>query len=177
MGIPQADQEMFEAMNREQLLDYIFMQVKNIWRVDGMYFLGIEKRHDIQEATDVDAECWRYMGKVEAKELKSFLGLSDPGPAEVLLLLRHSSWAVSHEQKAFRVQDDGSAVFEVYNCRTQLIRLGKGLDAHPCRQVREGYLQAFVSQCNPKLKLETVCCPPDRCDEGELWCRWIIKNA
>ncbi len=177
MGVPAADRELFEAMDRDQLQEYIFMQIKNIWRVDGMYFLGIEKRHDIQEATDVDAECWRYMGKVEAKELKKFLGIAEPDPAQVLYLLRHSSWAVSHDLKAFEVRDDGTAMFEVHTCRTQQIRLSKNLDVHPCRQVREGYLQAFTTECNPKVALETVCCPPDRCEDEKIWCRWVFKWA
>jgi hypothetical protein len=95
-------------MDREQLYDYIFTQIKNIWRVDGMYFLGIEKRHDMQEATDVDAECWAYMGKVEARELKKFLGISEPDPAQTLLILRHTSWAVSHGIKTCKVEEDAA---------------------------------------------------------------------
>jgi hypothetical protein len=61
----------------------------------------------------------------------------------------------------------------VDQCRTQLIRLSKDLEPHPCRQVREGYLLAFTRECNPKLALTTVTCPPDRSDE-EYWCRWKI---
>jgi hypothetical protein len=80
--IPAADREMFDAMDREKLYEYIFMQIKNIWRVDGLYFLGIEKRHDMDEATEVDAECWRYMGKTEAQgdEKVPGRGQARPGP-------------------------------------------------------------------------------------------------
>lgn len=175
-NVPPGDRELLDAMDREQLYQYLFMQVKNIWRVDGLYFLGIEKRHDMQEATDVDAECWRYMGKTEARELKRFLGVEDPDPAGVLNLLRHTSWALSHHLKSHRLTEDGSAEFSVDACRTQLIRLEKGLDTHPCRQVREGYLAAFVAECNPKVRLETLCCPPDR-DREDLWCLWRFAWA
>ncbi len=174
MSVPQADRELFDKMSREQLYDYIEMQVHNIWRVDGLYFLGIEKRHDMQEATDVDAECWRYMGKVEARELKEFLGIKEPDPAQALLILRHTSWAVSHELKSFGVTDDGASFFTVDKCRTQMIRVSKGLDEHPCRQVREGYLQAFVEELNPKLELVTVSCPPDR-TRDDVYCEWHFK--
>ncbi len=175
-NIPEVDREIFDAMDREQLYEYIFTQIKNIWRVDGLYFLGIEKRHDMQEATDVDAECWAYMGRVEAKELKKMLDMEEPDPAQTLMLLRHTSWSVSHMGKSFSVEPDGSAIFQVDQCRTQLIRIGKGLEPHPCRQVREGYLVGFVKECNPKLKLVTITCPPDRGDE-EYWCRWAIDWA
>jgi hypothetical protein len=174
--IPAADRELFDRLDRQKLYEYIFMQVKNIWRVDGLYFLGIEKRHDMQEATDVDAECWRYMGKAEARELKKFLGIDEPDPAQVLWLLRHTSWAVSHELKSFAVLPDGSSQFAVDQCRTQLIRLDKGLDPHPCRQVREGYLQAFAKECNPRVRVETISCPPERTTD-EVWCRWVFRWA
>ncbi len=173
---PPADVEMFDRMDRQELYDYIFMQIKNTWRVDGLYFLGIERRHDTEEATEVDAECWRYMGKTEARELKKFLGIDEPDPAQVLWLLRHTNWAVSHPHKSFEVRGDGSAVFTVDACRTQLIRLDKGLEPHPCRQVREGYLQAFCSECNPKVALEVVCCPPER-ERTDIWCQWVFKWA
>jgi len=171
--IPPEDRAMFDRMDRQRLYDYIFMQIKNIWRVDGLYFLGIEKRHDMQEATDVDAECWRYMGKAEAKELQRFLGVQEPDPAQALWILRHTSWAVSHHLKSFSENPDGSATFIVDQCRTQLIRLDKGLDPHPCRQVREGYLEAFVKELGGGLALETVSCPPDRTRE-DVWCEWRI---
>jgi hypothetical protein len=173
-GVPEMDRELLDRMSREELYEYIFTLVKDIWRVDGMYFLGIEKRHDMQEATDVDAECWAYMGKVEARELKQLLGIEDPNPEQTLLILRHSSWTLSHAVKSMDIEPDGSAVLTIDKCRTQLIRIGKGLDPHPCRQVREGYLEAFAKECNPAIKLETICCPPDRGDE-EYWCRWRFK--
>jgi len=175
-GIPPEDRELFDRMDREALYQYINMQIRNIWRVDGLYFLGIEKRRDMEEATEVDAECWRYMGKVEARELKRFLGIDQPDPQQVLFLLRHTSWAVSHQLKSFQVHDDGSATFCVDQCRTQLIRLDKGLEPHPCRQVREGYLQAFVDECNPKVALEVISCPPDRTRQ-DVWCEWVFKWA
>lgn len=173
---PPTDREMFDQMDREQLYDYIFMQIKNTWRVDGLYFLGIERRHDMDEATAVDAEVWRHLGRTEAQELKDFLGLDQPDPHQVLWLLRHSNWAVSHPHKSFEARADGSAVFTVDACRTQLIRLDKGLEPHPCRQVREGYLEAFVRECNPRVALEVVCCPPDR-EWEDIWCQWVFKWA
>ena len=170
-NVPQADREILDQLDREQLYQYLSMQIRNLWRVDGLYFLGIEKRHDVEEATEVDAECWLYMGKVEARELKNFLGIEAPDPAQVLFLLRHTSWALSHELKSFSVDPDGGATFSVDKCRTQMIRLDKGLEPHPCLLVREGYLQSFVQECNPKVKLVTVSCPPNQTLD-DVWCRW-----
>lgn len=175
-NLPASDRELFDAMDRERLYEYLNMQVRNIWRVDGLYFLGIEKRHGMAEATQVDADCWAYMGKAEARELKAFLGLNEPSPAQMLTILRHTSWAVSHAAKSFAEHPDGSVSFAVDACRTQLIRIDKGLEPHPCRMVREGYLQAFVKECNPKVALEVVSCPPERTRQ-DLWCLWVLKWA
>ena len=176
MQIPEVDRQMLDELSREELYSYIAMQIRNIWRVDGLYFLGIERRRGTDEATEVDAECWRYMGKVEARELKEFLGVSEPDPAGVLRLLRHTSWALSHQLKDFGVEPDGTAWFTVTECRTQLIRIKKGLGPHPCRQVREGYLVEFARECNPKVVVECVSCPPDRVRE-DVWCEWRFKWA
>ena len=175
MSIPEADRELLDKLDREQLYEYLDMQIRNIWRVDGMYFLGIEKRHDMQEATDVDAECWEYMGKVEARELSKFLNVEKPGPAQALNLLRHTSWSLSHQLKTFSLEPDGSATFSIDVCRTQKIRVSKGLEEHPCRQVRERYLNAFAKELNPDLKLVCISCPPDR-TTNDVYCRWKFEE-
>lgn len=175
MSIPETDRELFDQLDREQLYEYLAMQIRNIWRVDGLYFLGIEKRHDMQEATDVDAECWQYMGKVEAREVGKFLGVEKPGPHQALNVLRHTSWALSHQVKTHEENPDGSATFSVVSCHTQKIRVSKGLEEHPCRQVREKYLAAFLNELNPDLKLVCVSCPPDR-TTNEVYCRWKFEE-
>lgn len=38
------DRETLVEMPSEKLLDYFFFQIRNIWRVDGLYFLGIVKK-------------------------------------------------------------------------------------------------------------------------------------
>lgn len=175
--ISEEDRELFNRMDREKLYQYICMQIRNIWRVDGLYFLGVEKRHDKKEATEVDAECWRYMARVEAKELLKFLGMRTPcGPAEILRLLRYTSWSMAHRMKSWRASTDGSASFIVENCRTQNTRMEKGLEPHPCRQVREPYLKAFVEELNPKVEVVCLSCPPDRKRE-DVWCEWVFRWA
>ena len=175
--IAKEDRELFSRMNREKLYQYISMQIKNLWRVDGLYFLGIEKRHDKAEATEVDAECWRYMARAEATDLLKFLGSRTPcEPAEILRLLRYTSWSMAHRMKSWRASTDGSVAFTVENCHTQNTRLEKGLEPHPCRRVREPYLKAFVKELNPKVEVVCQCCPPDR-EREDIWCEWVFRWA
>jgi hypothetical protein len=44
------DRKMLEAMPNDKLLDFLFLQVRNLWRVDGLYFLDIEKKSGTEAA-------------------------------------------------------------------------------------------------------------------------------
>ena len=68
------DRKMLKSMSKDKLLDLFFLHIRNLWRVDGLYFLGIEKRLGTDIATEIDVDCWRLMGKLEARALKKTLG-------------------------------------------------------------------------------------------------------
>jgi len=52
------DRRMLEKLSNEKLLDFLFLQVRNLWRVDGLYFLGIEKKSGTEAAAQIDAQVW-----------------------------------------------------------------------------------------------------------------------
>jgi hypothetical protein len=60
-------------MPKKKLLDLFFLHVRNLWRVDGLYFLGIEEKFGTEAATEIDINCWKFMGKLEARDLKALL--------------------------------------------------------------------------------------------------------
>lgn len=166
----------FDKLDREQLYAIIFRMVKDIGRVDGLYFQGIENHCSLGLATRIDADCWAYMGKVQAKETMAILGLEQAATADALRqVLSCTDWYLSLEEKAWTLQTDGSLQLTVRQCRTQKIRVSKGLGMHACRQVREGFLTAFAQACNPRFKVECLGCPPERPAQG--WCSWLFKLA
>jgi hypothetical protein len=63
------DRETLAEMSMEKLLDYFFLQIRKIWRADGLYFLGIEKKFGTEAATEIDAQVWEGMAAIEAKSL------------------------------------------------------------------------------------------------------------
>ena len=150
-NIAEHDRELLDAMDRETLYRYLYMHVKNVYRVDGLYFLGAEKRYGMDVALALDEECWRYMGATEARELKELLGIENPGPIEALTLLRHTGWGLHHHGKSWEELPDGSVEMTVHACRVQLIRQEKGLPLHLCRPVREANFKTFIEECNPAL--------------------------
>ncbi|MEM3457863.1 MAG: DUF6125 family protein [Candidatus Bathyarchaeia archaeon] len=168
------DREMLAKMSMEKLLDYFFLQIRNLWRVDGLYFLGIEKKFGTEAATEIDAGVWETMAAIEAKSLQKMFNVSEnPGVPTVIDLLRKSSWALDQPFKTVEVSSK-RATLSVDRCRTQETRLSKGLSEFPCKKVRFGYLKNFAKTLNPNVEVNCIVCPPDKHPKN-LWCKWEFR--
>lgn len=165
------DREMLAKTPLEKLLDFFFLQIRNLWRVDGLYFLGIEKRFGTDAATEIDAGVWEAMAQIEAKSLQKMFNVGEnPSIPMIIELLHRSSWALDQPFKAIEVGEK-RATLSISRCRTQETRLGKGLSEFPCKKVRFSYLKNFAKTLNPKLEVNCIICPPDK-HPRNLWCRW-----
>lgn len=168
--ISKADEILLKSLHPDKLIEIMMFNNRNIWRVDGLYFLGIEKMVDTDTATSIDAGVWNIMGTLEARQLKSILCLEDTSVQAVMDTLRFTSWALDQHEKVIEVED-GMGILKILNCRTQLTRVKKGLDEFPCKQVRHNYLTNFASEINPAIRCECNHCPPDS-HSGDVWCEW-----
>ena len=165
------DREMLAKTPKEQLLDYLFLQIRNLWRVDGLYFLGIEKRFGTVAAAEIDAGVWEIMAQIEAKILQKMFKVGENSNIPTIIeLLQKSSWALDQPFKTVSVNAK-QATLRIVKCRTQDTRLSKGLGEFPCKPVRFGYLKKFAKTLNPKVKVECIVCPPDTHPE-DSWCKW-----
>lgn len=165
------DREMLKKMSTEKLLDYFFLQIRNLWRVDGLYFLGIEKKFGTEAATEIDAGVWATMAEIEAKTLQKMFNVGEnPDVPTIMDLLRKSSWALDQPIKTIEA-DSTHAVLGIQRCRTQETRLSKGLNEFPCKKVRFGYLKNFAKTLNPNVKVNCLVCPPDK-HPKDSWCKW-----
>lgn len=168
------DREMLAKMPMEKFLDFLFLHVRNLWRVDGLYFLGIEKEFDTEAATKIDAGVWQIMAKIEAKSLQRMFQVNKNADITTIMsLLQKSSWALDQPFKTIEMSDN-KAVLSIDKCRTQEARLKKGLGEFPCRKVRFGYLKNFATTLNPNVEVDCLVCPPDK-HPPDLWCRWRFK--
>jgi hypothetical protein len=165
------DREVLVKMPMEKLLDYFFLQIRNLWRVDGLYFLGIEQKFGTEAATEIDAGVWETMAKIEAKSLQKMFQVGEnPDVPTIMSLLQKSSWALDQPFKAVEV-NARRATLSIDKCRTQEARLGKGLCEFPCKKVRFGYLKTFAKTLNPNVEVNCLVCPPDM-HPKETWCKW-----
>ena len=169
-GSPE-DRETLARMPKNKLLDCFFLHIRNLWRVDGLYFLGIEQKLGTEAATEIDAGVWETMARIEAKSLQKMLQIGEnPDLQTIMKLLQLSSWALDQPFKTVEVHDN-RATLSVDRCRTQETRLSKGLGEFPCKKVRYGYLKSFAKALNPKVGVTCWVCPPDEHPKA-LWCKW-----
>jgi hypothetical protein len=165
------DRKMLSSIPTERLLDYLFLQTRNLWRVDGLYFRGIEKKFGTEAATEIDAAVWEAMAGIEAKSLQKMFKVGEnPDVAKILELLQKSSWALDQPFKTTEINNE-HAVLGVGRCRTQETRLSKGLGEFPCKKVRFDYLRNFAKTLNPKVEVKCQVCPPDK-HPKDSWCKW-----
>jgi hypothetical protein len=168
------DREMLKRIPTERLLDYFFLQIRNLWRVDGLYFLGIEKKSGTEVATEIDAGVWETMAELEAKNLQKMFNVAENLDIPTIVdLLRKSSWALDQPFKTIEVSSK-RAVLRIDRCKTQETRLNKDLKEFPCKKVRFGYLKNFAKTLNPNVKVNCLVCPPDERPK-DSWCRWEFK--
>jgi len=172
-GLTREDYEMLKKTPKETLLNLFFMHIRNIWRVDGLYFLGIEEKFGTEAATQIDANCWRVLGKLEARELKNLLGVEKNDIPALMHALKNTSWSLYQEEKQIEVSAS-KGVYRVLKCRTQETRLSKSLGVFPCKNVRFSYLKSFAEEFNPNIKVNCQVCPPEKRPSG-IWCEWIFS--
>ncbi|HVQ00680.1 MAG TPA: DUF6125 family protein [Candidatus Thermoplasmatota archaeon] len=164
------DTKRIARLPKQQLADFLFLHLRNLWAVDGLYFLGIEEAYGTEVATTIDAHVWEVMGKIEARKLKEFLHITANDIPSMMKALHYSSWALDLEDKEIVVEKNRAVVRNV-KCRVQNTRREKGLDEFGCKPVRLGFLKAFAKEFNPAVVVKCIVCPPDAHPEN-LWCEW-----
>jgi len=162
------DLQRMVSLPGDTLKQLLATMIRNLWRVDGLYFLGIEKRFGTEAATEIDAQCWASMAELEARDLMRIFSIEAGSLDALEKTLPLTTWVLDHTHKRMTRTAD-ALVFEVLECRTQKTRLKKSLPVFPCRYVREGYLTRFAAVFGCRCDCE-VCPPGDR--DGEVWCRW-----
>lgn len=154
----------------ERIPDFIFLHLRNLWTVDGLYFLAIEKEFGTEAAAEIDRKVWETVGKIEARRLKNLLDLSGNDISSMMKALCLTSWSLDLEDKEVLVEEN-KAIIRNIKCRVQNTRVEKGLGEFPCKHVRWGFLKSFAKEFNPDIVVKCNICPPDD-HPDDLWCEW-----
>jgi hypothetical protein len=164
------DKKLIKEIPEDKLADFIFMHLRDMWAVDGLYYLGIEELCGTEAATDIDRKVWEVMGKIEARRIKTLFDITGTDIPSMIKALSYSGWALDLEDKEILVENN-KAIVRNTKCRVQNTRIEKGLKEFGCKPVRFGFLKAFAKEINPNIVVTCNVCPPDKHPEN-LWCEW-----
>jgi len=146
------------------------MHLRNMWAVDGLYYLGIEESFGTEAATEIDRKVWDVMGRIEALRIKKLFDITGTDIKSMIKALGYSGWALDLEDKEITVEKN-KAIVKNIKCRVQNTRIKKGLTEFGCKPVRFGFLKAFAKEFNPNIVVKCNVCPPDEHPKN-LWCEW-----
>ena len=65
-------------LSLQQVADYFNRSYK---AVDGLWFMKVEEKYGFDSALELDNEVWKVMPKIQARMIKSFLGLENGSDA------------------------------------------------------------------------------------------------
>jgi hypothetical protein len=167
------DKKLIFEIPQEKIADFLFMHLRNMWAVDGLYFLGIEEKMDTETATEIDRKVWEVMGKIEAKRIRKLFNIEGTDIPSLMKALKYSGWSLDLEDKEIIIKKDKGVIRNV-RCRVQNTRLKKGLKEFGCKPVRWGFLKSFAHEFNPEINVKCKVCPPDS-HPDDLWCEWIFE--
>ena len=164
------DVKWLRELSKEELINVLFMHIRDIFAVDGLYFLGIEEEFGNEAAVEIYRRVWEDMARIEAKRLVKTLGVSGDDIPSFMNALRASCWSLDTENKEIIVEGN-RGVFRNRMCRVQNTRASKGRSEFPCKGVRFNWLKIFAEELNPKIRVNCLVCPPDKHPDN-LWCEW-----
>ena len=170
------DREIIESIPKDKLSDFVFMHLRDMWAVDGLYYLFIEEKWGTEEATEIDRKVWEVMGKIEARKIKKLFDITESDIPSMMKALQYSGWSLDLEDKEIEIQKD-KAILRNVKCRVQNTRIKKGLGEFGCKPVRWGFLKSFAKEFNPDIVVKCNVCPPDE-HPPDLWCEWefVLKE-
>ena len=167
------DEKLIKDIPKEKIADFVFMHLRDMWAVDGFYYMFIEEKYGTEVATEIDRQVWEVMGKIEARKIKKLLNITGDTVTDVIKALRYSGWSMDLEDKEI-TEKNGVGIVRNVKCRVQNTRIKKGLGEFGCKPVRWGFLKSFAHEFNPEIEVECKVCPPDK-HSDDLWCEWIFK--
>lgn len=165
-GIPQA----LSALSREQLLELLEIYAKNWLAHDGLWFLAVETKFDMETAIELDTRAWERFSVIEAKRIMAFLELPAQGGLRALnRALQYRLYATVNRQESQWV-DERTLRFRMTTCRVQQARRRQGMADFPCKPVGLVEYSVFASTIDSRIQTRCLSCPPDAV--GEAYCHW-----
>lgn len=164
----------FDDLTREDLEGMLCDAALNWLAHDGLWFLAVEDKLDLESAIELDMKAWENFTVIEAKRIMKRHGIEEGGGIPALArALGLRLYAFINEQEIVE-QSEEHLVFRMNDCRVQSARKKKGLPDFPCKPVGLVEYAGFASTIDPLIQTRCIGCPPD--DHPDDWyCSWEFR--
>lgn len=164
------NKEELSKLTREQLIELLFIDSKNLIAMDGVWFQSIEKEMGMDCAMHHDEEAWKRYTRSEARRIKKFLGLSEhPGLEGLAKALPYRM--VDRANQSETVLTDNKLIYKIVICRVQETRTRKNMPLHPCKSAAVHEYGGFAEVIDDRIKCMCISCYPDVTDDS-CACAW-----
>ena len=163
-------QEELDKLSREQLIELLRIDSKNLVEMDGVWFQSAEREQGMDCAMHHDEEIWKRYTRSEAKRIKKFLGLGErPGLEGLARALNYRMVdRANPSEVSYRV---GKLLYKILVCRVQEARTRKNMPLHPCKSAAVYEYGGFAEEIDDRIKCRCVSCYPDVTD-ASCSCAW-----
>ncbi|MCQ2515785.1 MAG: DUF6125 family protein [Saccharofermentans sp.] len=152
--------ELYESYSKDQLIDLLMADSRNIVAMDGVWFQSVENELGMDAAMHHDEEAWKRYTVTEARRIKKFLGLSDNPGLEGLMQALPLRMVDRANETSCRIVDN-KLIYKIVTCRVQEARTKKGMPLHPCKSAAIYEYGFFASAIDDRIKYRCMSCYPD----------------
>ena len=156
---------------KKVLVPFLEVCLRDFYLLDGLWFLGVEKRFGTEQTIDIDHEVFSQLGAIEARRIRESFNLQGEGISLFVEAAKLAPGFVALFD--FKVQQISpkEAIMQVTDCYSQKARLKKGIGVFDCRGVDEAEFTSFAKALDSRIKVYCEFSPPDKYFE-DLWCQW-----
>lgn len=168
--------DLLKTLSEDELVEMFSAHIRDIYSVDGLYFLEIEKHFGTRAAIDIDTAVWKVMGIIEMKRLMKVFKPDNHRSFDTFVkIMKATSWWLDLDDKEITyLPEEKRLILKNRSCRVQKNRIEKGLPEFKCQPVRMGFLKAFAETYNTKINVCCKICHPEP-HPDDLWCHWELS--
>jgi hypothetical protein len=156
-----SSRDLLRQLSKDELIDLLEDAAKNWLAHDGLWFLAVEEKFDMETAIELDRRAWERFTVVEARRIMRRLGIEPGGGIPALKKALQETLEV----------DERTVILRMNECRVQATRQRKGLPDFPCKPVGLVEYTNFALTIDPRFRTRCIACPPDPHPEA-YWCAW-----
>lgn len=169
---PDTSRNYYEQFSKEQLIDLLMADSRNVVAMDGVWFQSVESELGMDAAMHHDEQAWKRYTVTEARRIRKFLNLPPRCGLKGLMQALPLRMVDRANVTSISLQDN-RLLYRVVTCRVQEARTAKSMPLHPCKSAAVYEYSLFASTLDDRIRCRCVSCYPDLSDEcSDCACCW-----